>query len=102
MGVELSGAPNLLNLEDSLTELALLAKTADVAVLGTITQRLNTPHSATFIGSGKVEELQAYALELGATVVIFDDELSPRQSLFGRAVTMPAGKRSDFARPSAP
>jgi len=79
VGVELSGAPNLLTLEDSLTELALLAKTAGVGVIGTLTQRLATPHSATFIGSGKLEELQAFALEQGANVVIFDDELSPRQ-----------------------
>ena len=79
VGVDLTGAPSLLTLEDSLTELALLAKTAGVSVIGRLTQRLNTPHSATFIGSGKLEELQAMALEQGANLVIFDDELSPRQ-----------------------
>ena len=79
VGVELSGSPNLLNLDDSLAELSLLAKTAGVNVIGTLTQRLDTPNPATFIGSGKLEELHAYVLETGASVVIFDDELSPRQ-----------------------
>lgn len=79
VGVELSGSPSLLSLEDSLTELALLAKTAGVSVIGTITQRLDMPNPATFIGSGKLEELHAYVLETGASVVIFDEELSPRQ-----------------------
>lgn len=79
VGVELSGYPSLLSLEDSLTELALLAKTAGVTVIGKVTQRLETPNPATFIGSGKLEELHGYVLETGANVVIFDEELSPRQ-----------------------
>jgi GTP-binding protein HflX len=79
VGVELSGYPSLLSLEDSLTELALLAKTASVTVIGTVTQRLETPNPATFIGSGKLEELHSYVLETGANMVIFDEELSPRQ-----------------------
>ncbi|OUC07558.1 GTPase HflX, partial [Litorilinea aerophila] len=62
-----------------LEELALLARTADVQVVGTVTQRLESPNPATLIGKGKVEELQMLVLELGANVVIFDDELSPRQ-----------------------
>jgi GTP-binding protein HflX len=48
-------------------------------VLGRITQRLEKPHSATLIGSGKVEELKSLVTELGASAVLFDDELSPRQ-----------------------
>ena len=79
VGVELSGSPNLLNLNDSLAELTLLAKTADVAVIGSLTQRLDSPNPSTFIGSGKLEELHAYVLEAGASLVIFDEELSPRQ-----------------------
>ena len=79
VGVELAIAPQLLGMEDSLTELALLAKTAGVSVVGQITQRLETPNPATLIGSGKVEELQMYVLDRQANVVIFDDELSPRQ-----------------------
>src|SRR5262245_56035647 len=78
VGVEIETHPGLLTVEDSLNELALLANTAGVKVVGTLTQRLDTPNPATFIGSGKVEELHMLVLELGASVVIFDDELIPR------------------------
>ncbi|MDI9549963.1 MAG: GTPase HflX [Chloroflexota bacterium] len=79
MGVEWLAHPGLLSLEDSLAELAMLAKTAGVSVLGSISQRVDTPNPATFIGSGKLEELHMLVLELGANLVIFDEELSPRQ-----------------------
>ncbi|HRW47470.1 MAG TPA: GTPase HflX [Caldilinea sp.] len=79
VGVELQNEPSLLTLEDSLDELALLAKTAGVKSVARLTQRLDTPNPATLIGSGKLEELQMVVTELGANVVIFDDELSPRQ-----------------------
>ncbi len=79
VGVEIFGRPAPLALEDSLNELTLLAKTADLVVVGRLTQRLDTPHPATLIGSGKLTELQLLVTELGANVVIFDDELSPRQ-----------------------
>ncbi|MFZ1755629.1 MAG: GTPase HflX [Caldilineaceae bacterium] len=79
VGVEFDGEPGLLSIEDSLTELALLADTAGLEVCGQLTQRLNHPNPATFIGSGKVEELQALVAETGVNVVLFDEELSPRQ-----------------------
>ena len=79
VGVELHDMPAPLPLEDSLDELTLLAKTADLAVVGRLTQRLTAPNPATLIGSGKLDELQLLATELAADVVIFDDELSPRQ-----------------------
>ena len=79
VGVELDNMPALLPLHDSLDELALLAKTADLQVAGRLTQRLDSPHPSTLIGSGKLEELKLLVIELGANVVIFDDELSPRQ-----------------------
>lgn len=79
VGVELSGQPGLLPLEDSLTELALLADTAGLRVVGRLTQRLDSANPATLIGKGKLEELQMLVLDTGANVVIFDDELSPRQ-----------------------
>lgn len=78
VGVNLFNRQELLPLEDSLEELALLADTAGVEVVGEITQNLNTPHSKTFIGSGKVEEVKILSDELGADMVIFDNELSPR------------------------
>ncbi len=79
VGVEISGHPGILTLEDSMTELALLADTAGLTVVGQLTQNLNTPNPATLMGSGKLVELETLVTETGANVVIFDDELSPRQ-----------------------
>lgn len=78
IGVQLSREENLLTLDDSLRELALLADTAGLEVVGQTTQRLDTPNSKTFIGPGKVEEVQALASELSAEIILFDEELSPR------------------------
>ena len=69
----------VLSVEDSLEELAALADTAQVEVVGGTYQRLNKPHPATLIGSGKVEELKHLKETLDLDVIIFDDELSPRQ-----------------------
>jgi GTP-binding protein HflX len=65
-------------LDDSLEELANLASTADVEVLGKMKQRLERP-SRTYLGSGKLKDLLGLKEETGYDVVIFDDELSPRQ-----------------------
>lgn len=78
VGVEIFGQESLLPLDDSLDELALLAETAGLEVVGELTQSLNSPNPKTFIGSGKVEELKALAEDSLAQVVVFDDELSPR------------------------
>jgi GTP-binding protein HflX len=79
VGVQIGPTPGLLTLEDSLAELTLLAKTAGLDVIATITQRLDSPNPATLIGTGKLEELHTATLEMQANVVIFDNELSPRQ-----------------------
>lgn len=68
----------LLPVEDSLEELARLADTAGIEVVGQAIQRFDKPNSATYIGPGKVEEVKLLVEELQADVVIFDDELSPR------------------------
>lgn len=78
VGVNIHGKKQILTLEDSLTELALLADTAGVDVVGELTQKLHSPNVETYIGPGKVEELKALAEETLSEVVIFDDELSPR------------------------
>jgi GTPase len=78
VGVEVKQQENLLALEDSLKELILLADTAGLEVVGQSTQRLNTPNPKTFIGQGKVEEIQALASELLVDIILFDEELSPR------------------------
>jgi len=67
-----------LSLDESLQELAMLAETAGIEVVGEITQNLSRPNSRTFIGKGKLDELKLFAEELDADIVIFDDELSPR------------------------
>ncbi|MFO3797441.1 MAG: GTPase HflX, partial [Anaerolineales bacterium] len=78
VGVEMRGEAALLPLQDSLTELALLAETAGLDVVGQLTQRLDHPHVETYIGPGKVEELKALVEDAQAQVVVFDNELSPR------------------------
>ena len=45
-----------------------------------MTQQLDRPHAATYLGAGKIDELRAKVLETEATLVIFDDELSPSQA----------------------
>jgi GTP-binding protein HflX len=79
VGVELKGKPTLWRMEDSLAELGQLADTAGLRVAGTIEQRIEHPNPATLIGSGKVAEMVALRADLGANVVIFDEELSPAQ-----------------------
>lgn len=91
IGVNLRSHEELLSLDDSLEELELLADTAGVEVVGVETQNLSTPNSRTFIGKGKVEEAKILAEELGADVVIFDNELSPRhqrelEAAFGESI----------------
>ncbi|MCC6803934.1 MAG: GTPase HflX [Anaerolineae bacterium] len=78
VGLELRRSRPLLNVEDSLTELALLADTAGMEVVGQTWQKVAQPDPATFVGSGKVEEIKEILLANEANVVIFDDELSPR------------------------
>ena len=78
VGVELRKEDDLLSLEDSLTELALLADTAGLDVVGEAAQKLASPNPKTFIGPGKAEEVKALVEEVRAEVVLFDEELSPR------------------------
>lgn len=63
----------------SMTELAALAETAGSEVLEGLIQRRDKPDPATYIGSGKAEELRAVVLETGADTVICDGELTPAQ-----------------------
>ncbi len=81
----------LLNVQDSLNELALLAKTAGIQVLGRAVQNLKQIDPNTFIGSGKAQEIYSQVAMLDANIVIFDDELSPRhqrelEEIFGEGV----------------
>jgi GTP-binding protein HflX len=78
VGVEIRDEDNLLPLEESLAELSLLADTAGLNVIGEVQQRLSSPNPKTYIGSGKVEEIQSMVDELRAELVLFDNELNPR------------------------
>lgn len=65
--------------EESLEELARLAETAGLEVVGRSIQHRSQPDPSTFIGHGKVQELAALRGELGFDLLICDDELSPAQ-----------------------
>lgn len=79
MGAELKSGRPLLPVEESLEELTRLAETAGLNVVGQTIQRFDQPHTATYIGPGKVEEIKILVEELKVGVIIFDDELLPRQ-----------------------
>lgn len=65
--------------EASLEELAQLARSARVAVVGRLVQRLPSPSKTYYLGKGKLEELVSLKEKFGFDAVIFDDELSPLQ-----------------------
>ena len=67
------------DVESSLNELAELAKTAGAVVKGQLTQKLDKPNNAHYLGSGKLDELRDLINLHDADAVIFDDELSPAQ-----------------------
>lgn len=72
---------------DTLAELGELAATAGAVVVGRATQRKRDIDNATYIGSGKAEDLSLTASALEADLLIFDDELSPVQARNLEAIT---------------
>lgn len=78
-GVGIKGQPSPFSLHDSLDELQRLSETAGVTVVDRLTQMVERPSPATLIGKGKLEELVHLVLSENIQVVIFDEELSPRQ-----------------------
>ncbi|MBD1431928.1 GTPase HflX [Sphingobacterium sp. DN00404] len=65
--------------KDYLQELEFLVQTAGGEVQGVFTQKLAKPEHATFVGSGKLEEIRQYADAEEIDMIVFDDELSPSQ-----------------------
>lgn len=65
--------------EDSVEELKELVKTAGAAVVGTLIQKREKIHPGTYVGTGKVAEIQELIAQTGATGIVCDDELSPAQ-----------------------
>lgn len=93
VGAAVKQSRPLFTIEDSLRELTLLCKTAGLEVVGQTSQMLNQIAPATYIGVGKVEEVKQSISDLEATVVVFDDELSPRhqrelEKIFGSEVKL--------------
>jgi len=80
VGAEVFTAASPWGVEDSLQELALLADTAGLEVVGQLSQKLSTPSPKFFIRPGKVREVAALREELKYDLLIFDDELSPAQT----------------------
>ena len=66
-------------IEEQMLELSELARTAGVTVVGTDTQRRQKPDPALFIGKGKVDALHALKHQTDFDLLIFNEELSPRQ-----------------------
>lgn len=66
-------------LNEYMDELEFLANTAGAVVYKRFTQKLDQPHSRTFVGKGKLEEINSYAKEHEVDTIIFDDELTPSQ-----------------------
>lgn len=90
--------------QEHLAELGKLVEAAGAVVVGQLLQERKSPDAATYIGKGKAEQLAATARESRATIIVFDDDLSPAQvrnveSLAGVAVIDRSGLILDiFAR----
>ncbi|MEO8284937.1 MAG: GTPase HflX [Chloroflexota bacterium] len=77
VGVEIG--KQLWKTEDSLAELEQLAATAGVDVVGRISQKLSDANPATLVGKGKLTEIKQMREDLGADILLFDEELTPSQ-----------------------
>jgi GTP-binding protein HflX len=78
------------HIDEHLEELGRLADTAGADVVGELTQQLDRPHPKTYLGKGKIDELRQRLDDREATLVLFDDELSPAQ---GKNIEDAIGKR---------
>jgi GTP-binding protein HflX len=79
IAVENESVESLWSPEDSLEELAALARTAGAEVVGTGVQRLKSVNPTLYVGKGRAQELAMLREELGFTLLIVDDELAPTQ-----------------------
>jgi GTP-binding protein HflX len=75
---------------EHLRELEELTDTAGAVVVGDLVQQIDKPHPGTYLGAGKIDELRDKVMETDASLVIFDDELSPSQ---GKNIEDAIGKR---------
>src|SRR5258705_10161805 len=77
-------------MSEHLQELEQLVDTAGGTVVGEVTQHIDKPNPATYLGKGKVDELRAEIEAKNASLVVFDDELSPSQ---GKNIEDATGQR---------
>src|SRR6476660_1651537 len=77
-------------MDEHLSELEQLADTAGAVVVGQLTQQLDRPNPATYLGKGKIDELARAISDNRATLTIFDDELTPAQ---GKNIEDATGQR---------
>ncbi|HEU4643691.1 MAG TPA: GTPase HflX [Gemmatimonadaceae bacterium] len=90
MGAPLKASRARHHLAEHLEELAELTDTAGAVIVGEVTQMLDRPNPGTYLGKGKLEELRHEVERTDATLVIFDDELTPAQA---RNIEQALGKR---------
>ena len=91
VGVDL-GLPHF---DGDLEELGLLAETAGLQPVARLACKRKAPDAATFVGSGKVDEIRALAEAEGAAEVLFDQALSPvQQRNLERAIGLPVNDRT--------
>src|SRR5258708_26872536 len=64
--------------DEHLEELAELADTAGAEIVGRLVQQIDRPHPGTYLVKGKIDELRELSRASRASLLIFDDELSPR------------------------
>src|SRR6266849_9224823 len=81
MGAPRKGSDDALHAEEHLDELARLADTAGADVIGRTFQRVDAPSPNFFLGQGKVESLKTQLGDAGATLLLFDEGLSPVQGV---------------------
>lgn len=79
VGVETKASADGWRIDSSLEELSYLAQAAGAEVVGRLTQKLGKPSATHYLGRGKLNELLNLREECPYTVVILNDELSPRQ-----------------------
>jgi GTP-binding protein HflX len=81
VGAPRKGSEDVVRVDEHLNELARLADTAGADVVGRLVQRIEAPTPNLYLGPGKVEELQALLQQAGATLILFDEPLSPAQGV---------------------
>lgn len=79
VGAPRKGSKDVASLQEHLDELDRLVDTAGARIVGRLTQQIASANPATLIGEGKVEELKALVAETDASLVVFDEELTPNQ-----------------------